>query len=127
MSAKQEFVDHAKAGNVLARKCSRCGRLHLFTVYFCGGCGSGGFESLVVAGRGIVATYTIITVPPAGFEEYAPYAWVVLKLDDADLRVSGFMAGIAAPDDLPVGTRGRIAGFDERGIIIERQPGADPA
>ena len=127
MSAKQEFVDHARAGNVLARKCSRCGRLHLSTVYFCGGCGSGGFENRVVAGTGSVATYTIITVPPAGFEEHAPYAWVVLKLDDADLRISGFMAGIATPDDLPVGTRGRIAGFDERGIIIEKRQAAGPA
>ena len=45
----------------------------------------------------------------------------MLKLDNSDLRISGFMAGIATPADLPVGTRAKITGFDERGIIIEKQ------
>jgi len=121
MSAKREFVDEAKAGNVLTRKCTKCGELHLPTVYFCRNCGSKGFESHAVRGAGSVATYTIITVPPAGFERHTPYAWVVLKLDGVDLRVSGFMAGIGSPEDLPVGTRARIAGFDDRGILIEKQ------
>ena len=121
MAAKQEFVEQAKEGKVLARKCSKCGELHLATVYFCQKCGNSSFENAVLEGQGSVATYTIITVPPAGFEKYTPYAWVVLKLDNSDLRVSGFMAGIATPADLPVGTRAKITGFDDRGIIIEKQ------
>ena len=121
MSAKEQLIEHARQGKVLARRCTGCGRLHLSTVYFCQGCGSKGFEDAVLGGAGSVATYTIITVPPAGFEKHAPYAFVVLQLDEADLRISGFMAGIATPDDLPVGARARVAGFDERGIVIERQ------
>ena len=121
MSAKQEFVDNAKSGKVLARKCTKCGELHLATVYFCKKCGNKGFENAVLEGKGTIATYTIITVPPAGFEKYTPYAWVVLKLDESDLRISGFMAGIKAPADLPVGTKAKITGFDDRGIIIEKQ------
>jgi len=35
MSLKQEFVDNAKAGKVLAKKCTKCGELHLATIYFC--------------------------------------------------------------------------------------------
>jgi hypothetical protein len=31
------------------------------------------------------------------------------------------MPDIATPDDLPVGTRAKIGGFDERGILIEKQ------
>ena len=88
---------------------------------FCTKCGNRGFENTILAGQGTVATYTIITVPPAGFEKYTPYAWVVLKLDDSDLRVSGFMAEIASPADLPMGTRAKIIGFDDRGILIEKQ------
>ena len=121
MSAKIEFVEQAKAGKVLARKCSKCGELHLATVYFCQKCGSKEFENAILEGKGTIATYTIITVPPAGFEKYTPYAWVVLKLDNSVLRVSGFMAGISNPADLPVGTRAKITGFDDRGIIIEKQ------
>ena len=121
MSAKQEFVDNAKSGKVLARKCTKCGELHLATVYFCKKCGNKGFENAVLDGVGTIVTFTIITVPPAGFEKYTPYAWVVLKLEESDLSISGFMAGIKTPDDLPIGTRVKITGFDDRGILIEKQ------
>ena len=121
MSAKQEFVDNAKSGKVLARKCTKCGELHLATVYFCKKCGNKGFENAVLDGVGTIVTFTIITVPPAGFEKYTPYAWVVLKLEESDLSVSGFMAGIKTPADLPIGTRVKITGFDDRGILIEKQ------
>ncbi len=121
MSGKQEFVKQAKEGNVLAHKCAKCGNLCLSTVYFCQKCGARDFEDAVFKGTGTVATYTIITVPPAGFEEHTPYAWVVLNLDGSKLRVSGFMAGIASPDDLLVGSPARITGFDERGILLEKR------
>ncbi len=121
MSAKQEFVDNAKSGKVLARKCTKCGELHLATVYFCKKCGNKGFENAVLDGVGTIVTFTIITVPPAGFEKYTPYAWVVLKLEESDLNISGFMAGIKTPADLPIGTRVKITGFDDRGILIEKQ------
>ena len=121
LSAKQQFIDAAKAGKVLARKCKKCGELHLATVYFCQNCGHREFENYPLDGTGSVATFTIITVPPAGFEKYIPYAWVVLKLDNSELRVSGFMAGISKPADLPVGARVKIVGFDDRGILIEKQ------
>ena len=109
----------------MARKCAGCGRLHLCTVYFCADCGGRSFENRTVAGLGRVATYTIITVPPAGFEEYIPYAWVVLELEGSGLRVSGFMASIASPEELPVGTRARVTGFDDRGLVMGRTDG-DP-
>lgn len=121
MSAKERLIEHARRGKVLAHRCSKCGHLHLSTAYFCQKCGGRGSEEAVLEGTGSVATYTIITVPPAGFEKHTPYAFVVLQLDGSDLRISGFMAGIASPADLPVGSRARVAGFDDRGIIIERQ------
>jgi len=121
LSAKQEFIDAVKSGKILARKCKKCSQLHLATVYFCQKCGNREFEDAPLQGTGTIVTYTIMTVPPAGFEKYAPYAWVVLKLANSDLRVSGFMADIAKPADLPVGTPVKIVGFDDRGILIEKQ------
>ncbi len=121
MSVKEQLIEKAKEGKVLTHKCTKCGHLHLSNVYYCQNCGSKGFEDEVLDGIGSVATYTIITVPPAGFEKYTPYAFVVLQLDKTNLRISGFMAGIATPKDLPVGTRAKITGFDERGIIMEKQ------
>ena len=118
---KEEFTNSAKLGKVLTRKCTKCGHLHLVTTYYCQNCGNKGFENTVIDGKGSVVTYTIITVPPDGYEEYVPYAWVVMKLDESELRISGFMAGIGSPADLPLGTRVKVAGYDQRGIIIEKQ------
>ncbi len=121
MTVEEELIEYAKQGKLLTHKCTECGYLHLSTAYYCLKCGSKGFEDVVLDGTGSVSTYTIITVAPAGFEKYTPYAFVVLQLDNVDLRISGFMAGIASPEDLPVGTKAKITGFDDRGIIIEKQ------
>ncbi|MFQ6025717.1 MAG: Zn-ribbon domain-containing OB-fold protein [Nitrosopumilaceae archaeon] len=120
MSAKEQFINTAKTGKVLARKCTKCGFLHLATVYFCEKCGNKGFDDVTIEGKGSIVTYTIITVPPSGWEKYAPYAWVVMKLDGTDLRISGFMEKIASPADIPIGTKARIRGYDERGLLIEK-------
>ena len=125
MSAKSEFIDAAKAGNVLARKCVKCGELHLATVYFCKKCGSKVFSNSTIKGTGKVVTYTIMTVPPAGFEDYTPYAWVVMELDDTSelmspIRISGFLANIQKPEDLPIGTAVKVVSFDDRGIVLKR-------
>lgn len=121
MTIEEQLIENAKNGKVFAHKCSSCGLLHLSTVYYCQKCGSKEFEDAILDGVGSIATYTIITVAPAGFEKYTPYAFVVLQLDNTDLRISGFMGEIATPADLPIGTRAKITDFDERGIIIEKQ------
>ena len=121
MSVEEQLIEYAKQGKHLTHKCTDCGYLHLSTAYYCLKCGSKGFEDTILDGIGSIATYTIITVAPAGFEKYTPYAFVVLQLDDTHLRISGFMPEITTPADLPVGTRAKITGFDDRGIIIEKQ------
>jgi len=125
LSAKPEFIEAAKTGNVLARKCIKSNELQLATIYICNKCGSKEFEDSILKGTGKVVTYTIMTVPPAGFEDYTPYAWVVMELDDTSelmspIRISGFLANIQKPDDLPIGTVVKVVGFDERGIVLER-------
>tara|TARA_B100001179_G_scaffold145630_1_gene105392 strand:- start:393 stop:755 length:363 start_codon:yes stop_codon:yes gene_type:complete len=116
---KQEFISYAKEGKILAHKCTNCKDLHLATVYFCKKCGKRGFEDVVLDGHGIIETYTIMTVPPAGFEKYSPYAWAVMNIDNSDLRISGFIPNIAKSDDLPIGTKAKVLGFDNRGIVLK--------
>ena len=120
LSAKPEFIDAAKSGNILARKCAKCGEILLATVYYCKSCGSKEFGDTILKGTGKVVTYTIMTGPPAGFEDLAPYAWVVMELDDSAIRVSGFLGKISTPEDLPIGTPVKVTGFDERGIVLEK-------
>ena len=120
LSAKPEFIEAAKTGNVLARKCIKCDELHLATVYFCSKCGSKEFEDSILKGIGKVVTYTIMTVPPAGFEDLAPYAWVVMELNDSGIRISGFLSNIQKPEDLQIGTIVKVIDFDNRGIVLEK-------
>ena len=121
LSAKPEFIEQVKNGNILARQCTKCSELHLATVYFCKKCGNKDFENHIITGKGKIVTYTIMTVPPEGFEEFAPYAWAVLELDDdSRLRISGFMPNIATPEDLPIGTLAEVVDFDQRGIVLRK-------
>ena len=120
LTEKQDFIEHAKEGKILAHKCVSCGNLSLATVYFCKKCGKRGFEDLALDGQGKVATYTIMTVPPSGFEKYAPYAWAVISLENSELRISGFLPNIQKPEDLPIGATVKVVSFDDRGIVLEK-------
>ena len=120
LSAKPEFIEAAKTGNILARKCVKCNELHLATVYFCSKCGSKEFEDSILKGTGKVVTYTIMTVPPAGFEDFAPYAWVVMELNDSGIRISGFLSNIQKPEELQIGAIVKVIDFDNRGIVLEK-------
>jgi len=120
LSAKPEFIEAAKTGNVLARKCIKCDELHLATIYFCSKCGSKEFEDSILKGTGKVVTYTIMTVPPAGFEDLTPYAWVVMELNDSGIRISGFLSNIQKPEDLQIGAIVKVIDFDNRGIVLEK-------
>ena len=120
LNDKQNFIEQAKNGKILAHKCINCSDLSLATVYFCKKCGKRGFDDVVLEGHGTVETYTIMTVPPAGFEKYTPYAWVVINLDNSNLRISGFLPDIQKPEDLPIGVAVKVDGFDDRGIVLKK-------
>ena len=118
--AKDKFIEAARNGQVLIQRCLKCKMDLPSTARFCARCGSAEMSGRVVPGRGHIATYTIITVPPAEFESYTPYAFVVMTLESTTLRISGFMGGIASPADLPVGAEACVTGYDERGLLIEK-------
>ena len=118
MINREQFVAKIKDGKVLAHKCKKCGNLQLATIVFCNKCYSQDFEVVEVEGKGKVATYTIQNVPPQEYEKYAPYAWVVVRLD-AGFNISGFLPRIDSPASLPINARIKVVGYDERGMLLE--------
>ena len=49
------------------------------------------------------------------------YAWVVFKVDGAQLRASGFLPGIKTPADLPIGSKVRVTGYDAKhGLMLQK-------
>src|SRR5262245_48826652 len=94
-STHQKFIEAANRKKILAHRCAKCGHLMLETVMFCEKCSAGKFEHVELEGTGKVVTYTIQAVAPEGFEDAGSYAWVVFELDGAQLRASGFLAGVS--------------------------------
>lgn len=118
MISREQFVAKVKDGKVLAYKCKKCGNLQLATVVFCAKCYSQDFEVVEVEGKGKVVTYTIQNVAPQEYEKYGLYAWVVVRLD-AGFNISGFLPNVDSPKNLPINARIKIAGYDEKGILLE--------
>jgi hypothetical protein len=46
---------------------------------------------------------------------------VVFKIDNTGLRASGFLPGVSTPKDLPIGTKVRVTGFDQKhGLMLQK-------
>lgn len=120
-STRERFIEAANRKKILTNRCTGCGHLMLETVLFCEKCSGSKFEAVELEGAGTVVTYTIQAVAPEGFEDAGSYAWVVFKVDNAQLRASGFLPGIRTPQDLSVGDRVRVASFDAKhGLMLEK-------
>lgn len=118
---REKFIETANRKKVLAHKCVKCGHLMLETVMFCEKCSASKFEDVELEGSGTVVTYTIQAVAPEGFEDAGSYAWVVFKLDNANVRASGFLPGVATPKDLPIGTKVKVMGYDSKhGLLLQK-------
>ena len=88
---------------------------------YCTKCQNNKFDLIELDGIGEVITFTIHAVPPEGFNDVESYAWVVFSLEGAPIRMSGFLPGIKSPSDLPIGSKVKVAGFDEKhGLVIKK-------
>jgi uncharacterized OB-fold protein len=74
-------------------KCSTCGTAYFPPKSFCPDCRrKGKIEPAQFSGKGKISSYTIIRVPPEGFEKYTPYAMAIIELDEGT-RISGQIVG----------------------------------
>lgn len=117
--SREEFVAKLKEGKVLLYRCRRCNNLQLATIVFCRKCNSDEFEVVEEKGEGKVVTFTILYVPPEGYEKYAPYGWAVVRLDSG-VNISGFI-DVKSAKDLPLNSRVKIVDYDGRGIVLKAE------
>ncbi|MDW0176848.1 MAG: nucleotide-binding protein [Nitrososphaeraceae archaeon] len=122
LSSREKFIISANRGKIITNKCLKCGHIMLGTIYYCEKCHKSDLQSIELEGIGKVVTYTIQAVAPEGFNDIGkPYAWVVFKIDNTALKVSGILIGIKSPADLPLGSKVKVERFDVKyGLEIQK-------
>ena len=87
----------------------------------CPNCGQEARDLYAFSGKGEVYSHTVVYSAPAGYEEYAPYAVALIKLEEGPL-VTAQLTDVS-PDEVEIGmpvemvTR-KIREFGEDGIIV---------
>ena len=122
LSSREKFIISANRGKIAINKCLKCGHIMLGTIYYCEKCHKSDLQSIELEGIGKVVTYTIQAVAPEGFNDIGkPYAWVVFKIDNTALKVSGILIGIKSPADLPLGSKVKVERSDVKyGLELQK-------
>jgi len=68
----------------------------------CPRCGKRDLAELDLSGRGKVAAFSVQNVPSDEFLNDAPYAYVIIDLEEGG-RMTGWVPGIASAGDLAIG------------------------
>lgn len=71
-----------------ANKCSHCGKINFPPRIVCPECQGREFETMKLAEKGKVLTYTVIRVAPQQFADQAPFAVGIVELEDG-VRLMG--------------------------------------
>ena len=90
----EQFYKHMLQGKLLGGKCKKCGKIHLPPRPLCDNCLSNEFEWVEIPQQGKLLTYTVIHVAPAQFQEMAPYAVGIVRLENG-LQIPGMVRGVA--------------------------------
>ncbi len=82
----------------------KCGFVTATWSLRCPRCGAPDLEDVRLSGQGKVVAYTVQTVPSDEFLNEAPYAYVVIDLDEGG-RITGWMPEVRTEKDLAIGDR----------------------
>lgn len=106
---------------------SACGFVTATWGLVCPRCGRRDLAEFALSGRGTVATYSVQTVPSDEFLNDAPYAYVVVDLEEGG-RITGWIPSVAGDAELSVGERVQWVESYKPGVRFERRsaPIADP-
>jgi uncharacterized OB-fold protein len=74
------FFQGVAEGKLVALRCGRCGALEIPPREFCPSCHARDWTTTPLAGDGVIASYTVIRVPPAPHAGTAPYGVAVVRL-----------------------------------------------
>jgi uncharacterized OB-fold protein len=93
----KQFYEGLKEGKLLGLKCGACGSYTVPPKMCCSECAGTDLEVVEVKGEGQIRTFTVINVPPLGYD--APYIVAMAELPEGPWLV-GNLVGVD-PDRAP--------------------------
>ncbi len=82
MSVPRYWRERKIKYRLIGGKCKTCGRSFYPPRKVCPYCSSREVEKILLPRKGKVLSYTIIHVPPKGFENYSPYVVAIVELEN---------------------------------------------
>jgi len=78
---------------LIGTRCTNCKNVYFPPTILCPDCRrKGKLEEFKLSGNGEVLSYTVIRVPPEGFENYAPYVVAIIRLEEGT-NITGQIIG----------------------------------
>jgi uncharacterized OB-fold protein len=101
-----DFVANLEKGKVMGTKCRNCGTVYFPPKMDCPACLSSDVEWFEISGTGTLATYSVVTYGPSGFEDDAPYTLAIA--DFGTFKVFGRICKDIPTADLSVGMKVKV-------------------
>jgi len=98
----EEFRQGYESENRLRGFASACGFRSATWLLACPRCGQHDLVEVELSGHGTVAAFSVQNVPSDEFLNDAPYAYVVVDLEEGG-RITGWIPGIASEAELRIG------------------------
>jgi len=98
-----DFVTNLEQGKVMGTKCRDCGMTYFPPKMDCPNCLSSNVEWFEITGPATLATYSVVTYGPSGFEDDAPYTLGIA--DYGTFKVFGRVSKGIPAGDLAVGMK----------------------
>ncbi len=116
--------DYEEGRRLRGLRCA-CGFVTATWGLVCPKCGGRALEEVELSGRGRLAAFTVQTVPSDEFLNDAPYAYVVVDLEEGG-RITGWVEGIRDEKELTVGAPVRWTPTYKPGVHFTLEPAPGP-
>jgi uncharacterized OB-fold protein len=107
------YYDKLANGELVGLKCTECGTVSFPPKAICNSCGNLETEWISMSGRGELRIYSVVNYPGGEFQEVAPYAFGLIKLEEGPVFY-GMVDGVDLEDpwagnqSLPVDVAARV-------------------
>lgn len=114
-----DVKEKLRDGHLVGFKCTTCDHIQETPMYVCPKDGGRGSTLVELPHTGEIVTRTVQVISSEEFINDCPFAFVVVSLDNG-VRVTGWVADIRKPEDLPLGAKVRFTPSYKPGVQFER-------